>query len=169
MLLSHRVSLIVFLAAALLPLSAAPQGSPPQPVFTRPALEREQAQESIRLKREQDAYRRGLGKLPPAQQRSLDDRLRLQRLQQRHLQERQRLEQRSLQRRLKAAPYSLPNARQRAQAQGFRREGQQQQLQQKIQRSTWPHGRAPRAGGTAGTGAFRPSPSAHPRSRMGVR
>ncbi len=167
--LSHYLPWAAVLTSGLLTLPAASQVSPPQPVFTRPALERQQQQESIRLKRDQQIYRRDLGALPPAQQRRLDDRERLQQLQQRHLQERQKMQQRSLLRRQRAQSRPLPNARQRALAQGFKREAQQQRLQQKIQRSTWPYGRAPRAGGAVAPGAFRPSPSANPRSRLRVR
>ena len=79
------------------------------------------------------------------------------------------MQQRYLQRRQRVSPPALPNARQRALAQGFKREAQQQRLQQKIQRSTWPYGRGPRAGGAVAPGAFRPSPSANPRSRLRVR
>ena len=166
---SRCFPLVAVLTTGLLTLPAASEVSQPQPVFTRPALEREQQQESIRLRRDQQTYRRGLGGLPPAQQRRLDDRERLQQLQQRHLQERQRLQQRSLQRRQRVMPGALPNARQRALAQTFKREAQQQRLQQKIQRSTWPYGRAPRAGGAVAPGGFRPSPSANPRPRLRMR
>ena len=167
--LSRCMSLVALLWTGLLPLPAASQVSQPAPVFTRPELLREQQQESLRLKRDQEALRRERGELSPGQRRRLDDRLELQRLQQRHLQERQRLEQQSLQRRLRSVPDPLPQARQRAQAQRFKREGEEQRLQQKIRRGGWSSGRPSAAGRGGSSGALRPSPSANPRSRLRFR
>ncbi len=164
--LSYGFTLFGLLAAVVLPLPAASQDSQPRPVFTRPALEREQQQEALRLKRDQEEFRRQQGRLLPPRQRSMEEQLRLQRLQQRHLQQRQQLEQRSLQRRLQIAPRTAPQARQRAQAQSFVREGQEQGLQHKIERRSWSYPRSP---ATGAPGAFCPSPSANPRSRLRLR
>ncbi len=162
----HCFTHAVLLVAGAVALPAVVQGSQPQPVFTRPTLEREQRQETLRLKRDQEEFRRQQGKLSPHRQRSQEDRLRLQQLQQRHLQQRQLLEQRSLKRRLKTAPREAPKGRQRSQAQGFEREGRQQQLQHKIQRRAWSNPGSPATGAPS---AFRPSPSANPRPRLRLR
>ena len=164
--LSYGFTLFGLLAGVLLPLPADAQVSQPRPVFTRPTLEREQQQDTLRLKRDQEEFRRQQGRLSPPRQRSMEEQLRLQRLQRRHLQQRQQLEQQSLQRRLQIAPRTAPQARQSAQAQGFVREGREQGLQHKIERRSWSYPRSP---ATGAPGAFGPSPSANPRSRLRLR
>ncbi len=165
----HGIVVVGVLLSGFMPLPAASQDSRPPSVFDRPELLREQQQDALRLKKDQEASRRELGTLPPGQERQLEERMRLQQLQQRQLRDRQRMEQQALQHRLRTAPRTAPQARQRAQAQRFEREGAEQRLQQKMRRGTWSHGRSSGAARSSSSGALRPSPSANPRSRLRFR
>jgi hypothetical protein len=118
-------------------LLAAPAS--PQPGDARVEIEREGQESLFRLDAEQRAYSRSLGPLPPGRRLELQDRLVRQRLHQQDLQRRQLDRERGWSS-PGGAPSPLgPQAERGLRLQRLQRAQDSLQLQQQMQRHTWPY------------------------------
>jgi lipopolysaccharide export LptBFGC system permease protein LptF len=100
---------------------------------------REDAQDTLDLQYQQDAYRRDAGDLSPSKRMGLEQRQRQQQVEQRALQQRQRQQADTALRTQRAVPDHRSTGKGAIQAQQDRAEQQAQQLHFQIQQSTWPY------------------------------
>jgi hypothetical protein len=112
-----------------------------QTATLRPQVEKLDEAERLKLETDQRAYTESLKPLAPQQQQELQQRLLQQKLQQRQLQQQQLGDQLLLEQRLKALPGANVRGAENLQIQQFERQQRGLQLQQDMQRETWPYPR----------------------------
>ncbi len=112
-----------------------------QTATLRPQVEKQDEAERLKLETDQKTYTESLKPLAPQQRQELQQRLQQQKLQQRQLQQQQLGDELLLEQRMKALPGANVRGAESLQIQQFERQQRGLQLQQEMQRETWPYPR----------------------------